>query len=149
MTKVQQSVQMMPGDSKTITIDVVDTDGNAIPTLADSVAAITWMLKKYFSGPAAVTKTMAAGDITISGSQIIVTLAPADTEDLGGTYVHECDVTDLLGNVSTILIGEFKLPVSASGNAPVTLDGEVDTFTAVLSGFDFRFASNSAYAALL
>ncbi|MGI5872794.1 MAG: hypothetical protein ACOX8T_12245, partial [Bacillota bacterium] len=84
MTKVRQSVQMMPGDSKTITIDVVDTDGNAIPTLADSVAAITWMLKKYFSGPAAVTKTMAAGDITISGSQIIVTLAPADTADLDG-----------------------------------------------------------------
>lgn len=61
-------------------------------------------------------KSTADGGVSITDAangKFTVTLAPADTKTLAvGTYYHEAEVTDSLGNVSTVTVGKVTLIAS-------------------------------------
>ena len=102
MAATAQDFTMHSGDTKDITVTVYDGDGN---TVALAGATIVWSMAQRLGESALVTKTTAAADITISGSDFSFSLDPADTTALVGTYYHEAQVTDSGGDVATVLTG--------------------------------------------
>lgn len=98
-----QNYSMMSGDSKTLTVNVVDGDGVAVDV--STAAAIVYEIA---ASPAAATsyvsKALTTG-VTVATSTVTVTLAPADTKDLAGVYYHELEITDASGHVFTAFSG--------------------------------------------
>ena len=96
--------EMFRADTETVKIAIVDRDGVAVDlTAATAVFVIRSPTAPY---TALVTKTVGSG-IAVSGSSLLVTLAPADTDELSGLHLVEAEVTDFLGNVSTVIRGEM------------------------------------------
>jgi len=104
MTTVNKS--MKSGDDKVMPFSVVDNSGNAVTVTGGSA---TYAIANSVDGPALVTKTSAAGAITLSGSTITVTLVPADTASMAGVYYHELEVTDSDGDVFTPACGTMTI----------------------------------------
>ena len=96
--------EMFRADTEIIKVAIVDRDGEAV----DLTAATAIFVIRSPTAPfaALVTKTVGSG-IVISGSSLLVTLAPADTDELSGLHLVEAEVTDYIGNVSTVLRGEM------------------------------------------
>lgn len=90
------NVEMVQGESKLLSYDVVDEDGTAVNVTG---AECTWELSRYQGEVAILTKTT-ADDITVSGTTIEVELAATDTEDLDGLYYHELTIVDTASNTS-------------------------------------------------
>jgi hypothetical protein len=82
---------MVSGRTKVMPFSAVDNDGDAVTVTGGSA---TYKIADTPYSTALVTKTSAAGDITLAGSTVTVTLEPADTEDLDGIYYHELEVID-------------------------------------------------------
>lgn len=101
-----QNVTMYSGDSKTLTISIVDSDGAAIDV--STAAAVVYAIADSSRGPALVTKTLADG-VSVAGSTVTVTLEPDDTEDLAGVYYHELQITDDVGHVDTAMSGTITV----------------------------------------
>jgi hypothetical protein len=106
MASVAQDFTMHSGDTKDITVAVVDGDGNDV---ALAGCSITWSMARKLGEAAAVTKTTAAGDIAIAGNDFSFTLDAADTADLSGTYYHEAQVTDAGGDIATVTVGTIVI----------------------------------------
>lgn len=109
MTMTNQNVTIWAGD--TVNLNVVVGDGAG--GLKDiSGATIAWLLYDENAGASVLTKSTGSG-ITITsgaGGAFTVALAAADTEDVTpGAYYHEAEVTDTLGNISTVFIGSVKI----------------------------------------
>ncbi|PEL12651.1 hypothetical protein [Bacillus sp. AFS017336] len=102
MTSLKQNFSMYAGDSKEIVVSVVDENGVALPL---SGATVKWILMNNSSS---ITKNTTNG-ITLSGSDIHIKLDPADTLTLTGLYEHEIELTDSLGNVSTVTKGTVNI----------------------------------------
>ena len=102
MTKRNQDINMFAGDTKDILVTM---------TTDLSGATIKWALKKRLNGTQYIYKTTSSG-ITVSGSTFTIRLDVADTSDLSGGYYHEAEVTDALGNVSTVMTGSAKIEPS-------------------------------------
>ena len=101
---------MTAGDSKVLEVTVTDADGAAVDL--SGAQTIRWhMSRSVNSRPATVEKALGAG-ITVTngpGGIFSVTLDSADTEDLRGDFVHEAEVIDEDGNVSTVLSGAVTI----------------------------------------
>jgi hypothetical protein len=93
---------------------------NALITEENSVtpknllgAAITWVLFDDDIDEVLVTKTTVSG-IVITNAALglcTITLNPIDTVNLVATksYMHEADVTDYLGNITTVFTGKVLI----------------------------------------
>jgi len=103
---MSQDVTMYSGDSKTLTISIVDGDGDAVDV--STAAAVVYAIADSSRGPAHVTKTLADG-VSVAGSTVTVTLEPDDTAALAGVYYHELQITDESGNVDTALSGAITV----------------------------------------
>lgn len=94
---------MYAGDTKDIKVSVTDPSGVLIDMTGST---IKWVLKK---SPAitenVIEKTVGSGITIVSVGNITIRLNAVDTQSLSGNYYHGCELTDLLGNVSTLLIG--------------------------------------------
>jgi hypothetical protein len=103
VTAINQNFSMYAGDTK-----------NLVVTMPEDItgASVKWVLKQKYATDHRVLKTTSDG-ISISGMDITIKLLPIDTAALHGTYHHECEVTDQLGNVSTIFTG--MVTISKSG----------------------------------
>ena len=98
---------MHAGDTKDISVAVVDADGNDV---ALAGASIVWSLARDVDETALVTKTTAASDISISGNDFSFELAASDTSGLAaGNYYHEAQVTDASGDVATVTVGVITI----------------------------------------
>ena len=107
MAATAQDWSMHKGDSKDITVTVYDGDG---ATVTLTGATIVWGMATDYDETAIVTKTTAAADITISGSDFSFSLDPTDTSGLAaGQYYHEAQVTDSGGDVATVMTGVITL----------------------------------------
>jgi hypothetical protein len=67
---------MYSGDSKTLTISIVDGDGDAVDV--STAASVVYAIADSSRGPALVSKTLADG-VSVAGSTVTVTLEPDDT----------------------------------------------------------------------
>jgi hypothetical protein len=108
MTDEGQNFEMYAGESKVLTVTVKDEAAALIDLTGVS---IEWIVKRFEDDVTGlITKTVGHG-ITLSNQvtdkgEFTITLAPADTESLGGaSYYHEAEVTDVGGNVSTVTRG--------------------------------------------
>jgi len=100
MTTINQNVEMYSGDSKTLNVTV---------TLTGTLVGSTIKWSAGMDYVPAVTKTTTAGISITGATTFTVALLPEDTENLEGTYLHEAQVTDLSGNVSTVMTGKLKI----------------------------------------
>lgn len=87
------------GDTKEIEIEIRD-DAGALVDLTN-FASVNWILRK--NADIHVTKSLDAG-ITDDGTVFLVLMQPVDTQNLAGVYTHECEVTDINGNKTTVLV---------------------------------------------
>lgn len=107
------------GDSRTITIPVLDVNGAAVAL--PGATARWWMGKNArATGDNVYVQKSTSDGIAITGPATVggvanvyslsITLDPEDTEDLKpGSWYHEAEVVDASGNVSTVTIGTFIL----------------------------------------
>lgn len=90
-TMENQDFEMYAGDTAILNFSV-----SMAGTLTG--ATIKWVMST-------ITKTIGSG-ITVTGDRTFtVTLSPADTTSLAGSYPHEAEITDSSGNVSTVARG--------------------------------------------
>jgi len=92
---------MYAGDSKEIVVPVA-----GITSL--SGASAKWIMKNNTSQ---VLKDTMSG-ITLNGTEVHIKLDPIDTSTFSGTYYHECELMDSLGDVSTIFTGIVSISKS-------------------------------------
>lgn len=105
MTKKNQDFDMYAGDTKDIVVTMSDSaniDGSTVK----------WGLKKSVKDTMLVSKNTGGLGITVSGTAFTVRLNPSDTLGLSGRYYHEAEVTDVLGNVSTVTVGHITIEPS-------------------------------------
>ncbi len=112
-TATGQNFQMFQGDDKILVVTVYDNDDfeNVVNI---SGATIQFVIYKQTTGQIVVTKSSGSG-ITITDAEngeLEITLAGSDTASLYGTFLHECELTDSTGNVSTIMTGYAKIYAS-------------------------------------
>jgi hypothetical protein len=102
------------GDSLIIRIRVVDDAGAPIDL---SGAVIRYEIAQTAGKTALVSKSSADGAITTgagagTNDEIVIPILPADTAPLAHRddgYYHECEVTDVAGNVYTVMAGTISL----------------------------------------
>lgn len=95
------------GDSKSLEIAITDSDGAAVDV--STAQAVVYALFARAGGAALVTKTLDDG-VSVATSTVTVALAPADTAELApGLYLHELQITDSAGAVTTALQGSVAL----------------------------------------
>ena len=112
MTELNQDIVHVKGDSREVTITVVDEAGDPVDITDCSVR---WRAVTYASGVSApITKSTAAATISlvrVDGATdeldaFRFNILPADTISVDvGSFRHEAEVVDLLGNVSTTTKG--------------------------------------------
>lgn len=111
MTTTGRNFTMWQGETKTITVALINAAGEAY----GSTAGLTFTWKVFAtenSDTALVTKATSSG-ITNGTSQIEIALAESDTDDLAaGTYYHECRVVDGSGNNDVVFTGGLTLKPS-------------------------------------
>ncbi|MCU6709348.1 hypothetical protein M6D81_11580 [Paenibacillus sp. J5C_2022] len=99
-----QDFTLTAGDTRNIevTVDSVNLSG----------ATVKWAVKKtVYDAEYVLYKDTDAG-ITVTGAaagEFTIPLKPEDTAGLSGNYVHEAEITDASGNVSTILTGTMTV----------------------------------------
>lgn len=98
---------MWRGDRKNVIIRVVDSEENVVNITG---ASIVWIMLNPNNK---LEKSTSTGGIVLSDApngEFTVALMPDDTKDFEGEYYyHEAEVTDYLGNVSTVTTGNVAL----------------------------------------
>lgn len=105
MTAINQNFEMYAGDTKNIIIGVTDPSGMALDLTG---ATVSWILKPpQPAAPISIRKI--SPQVEIDMDRITIKLLPEDTENLAGNFYHEAELTDQIGNVSTIMVGTVKI----------------------------------------
>jgi hypothetical protein len=106
MTAINQNFDMYAGDSKNIVISVVDEANK--PLNVEGVT-VKWILRptQPITAPNILDKT--TPEIETAEDKVTIKLLPQDTETLYGNFYHEAELTDQIGNVSTIMVGSIKI----------------------------------------
>jgi hypothetical protein len=96
------------GDDLEIDVSVTE-DGSAKDITG---AEITWVLAESQGGAAKIEKSTSGGGVTITDAangKFTITVEGSDTKDLAGHHYHEAEVTDNVGQTSTVLTGTFQI----------------------------------------
>jgi hypothetical protein len=96
MTVNNSTINLVAGDSKYL---VVSVDG------ISDLNGCTFKWGLHPRNEANILEKTSTSGISIVDGKVQIKLDPADTEILSGTYYHECEMTDTLGNVSTLFTG--------------------------------------------
>jgi hypothetical protein len=104
---------MYAGDTRVLTIGITDEDGAAV----DVSTAQAIRFGVFGGGVEQFVKDLDEG-ITVEDSVVTVTLEPADTQNLSGSYVHELEIVDVNGHVYTALQGHMRVLKSYLAPAP-------------------------------
>ena len=109
MTKYNQDFTMHQGDTKQITIAVVDESD-----VAKNLTGSTQRWRAYDQDQTTAVITKADGDITLvnvdgTNDGLRFTIAAADTAGLLGLYAFEAEVVDTSSNVSTVARGTVTI----------------------------------------
>lgn len=97
---VDQNDTMVSGDDKSIVFTCYEEDGVTTVNVSGATA-VTWALGTGPSATPTLTKTLAAGQIAVSGSLATVTLDAIDTAALSGKCYHELQLIDDAGDTFT------------------------------------------------
>ena len=103
---------MISGDSKMIMITATKEDGEFYDVTG---AVIKWALKRKVNALINdITKTTDDGIILSNptNGEFTIKLEPLDTIRLTGSFYHECEITDVHGNISTVTTGIVSITPS-------------------------------------
>ena len=109
MTQINQDFTTYSGDDLDLRV-TVRSSINSNPVDITGVSA-TWVAKRSPDAPAVITKTTGSG-ITLTTpttGQLTITLASSDTADITGDLLHELQVVDVGGKVSTVMRGRMRV----------------------------------------
>lgn len=115
MTQTAQNFTMWAGDTKTLSISVQNSAGNAQDITG---ATFNWALKIATGNRRTLLTKSSSDGITITNATagtLTVAIVTADTRSLKGTYTHELEMTDSAGNISTVLTGTVTINESIAG----------------------------------
>jgi hypothetical protein len=110
MTINNQNFEMYSGDSKIINVIVTNTDGSSLDLTG---ATIKWGVIKNSSR--IIYKDTTSGiaiNIPMTLGRFTITLNPSDTANISGIFAHEAEITDSVGDVSTVFTGVIKIITS-------------------------------------
>ena len=106
------------GDYLELVVTIIDGDGE--PVDITNATAIRYVVTRQGSGgdpvgAALVSRTLGSGIAVTNGpaGQITITLPNGATDNLLGTFRHECEVVDSEGRISTVFIGRFTVEAQA------------------------------------
>jgi hypothetical protein len=109
MSLAPQNVSMTAGDSVTLVVTVTRADGSIVDLTG--AQSLRWVLAAAPTQPTLASKSIGFGiAVTNPPAGVMqVSILPADTDGLAGSYYHEAQLIDLNGNVSTILQGTVAI----------------------------------------
>lgn len=113
MTHFNQDIpdfgRFVAGDTLVVNISVVDGDGAAYDL--SNVNAARFVISEYPGSTPVVEATLGSGVVVSDpvGGVLRITVDSADTETLSGDYVHETEITEIGGRVSTVSRGELSV----------------------------------------
>ena len=99
--------EMYAGDDKVIEVAVLDKTGVAVSIAG---ATIRWKAVRSFGKTVAISKATGGSGISITDAangEFQITLTPANTASLKGSYFHEAEVEFGDGKKSTVLQGRM------------------------------------------
>jgi hypothetical protein len=96
-------VRMTQGDTFSEQILMEDSDGDAIDLTGYTFAS---QLRRTAEGSLVASFAIT---VDLSTSTVTRTLAPGLTSGLEGTYVHDFQWTDPVGQIRTLFTGEFEI----------------------------------------
>lgn len=111
MTELNQNFTHVKGDTRELTIPVVNEAGNPVDISGSSARWRAVTETPVIKSTAGATISL----VRVNGAlgeldALRLTIQPVDTISLkSGNYRHEAEVVDLLGNVSTVTKGVMKL----------------------------------------
>jgi hypothetical protein len=103
---------MFSGDMRVLRVTVLDQDDNVIDLTG--LSAAVFVIAKRHGAASKVSYTLGSGiTVTDAANGIMeVTILAADTEPLGGAYVHELSITDAANRRTTVLFGSITMRVN-------------------------------------
>jgi len=109
MTATGQNFTIYQGDNKEVRVTTYEEDLVTILDISNCI--LNWVFYKRYPENIVLTKTTSSGITLTDPTNGIfkMLLLPEDTENLLGEYNHECEITDLSNNVSTILVGKVTV----------------------------------------
>ncbi|QSG06391.1 hypothetical protein [Halapricum desulfuricans] len=113
MTIQSRNITHYAGDSLTLRVTTKEEDGSRVDLTSTE---IEWVLAESVSSTPDVVKGTSTGGITITDAvngEFEIDLVPADTEALVGSYYHEAELRDAVGNEFTIFVGDITIKESA------------------------------------
>jgi hypothetical protein len=147
---IQTNFELFAGDDQTISITVVDENGDVIDIT--DVDEITWSLKNSQSDDTAIfEKTLSLAEISLTDPDdglYDVTIGAADTELLSGIYYYESIVTDVSASSYTTSYGHIYFHARGVGITSYCTLEEVKSILANVPITD-RTIPKSADAALM
>jgi hypothetical protein len=95
------------GDTRRLLVDVVDEDDNAVDI---SGADIEYVIADRDDN-IVITKDLQDGIAVTDAAngQFRIDIEPSDTADLQGDHLHECEITDQNGEVTTVFTGGVEI----------------------------------------
>ncbi len=111
---IPTNFEMFSGNTRLLEVTVLDQD-DAVVDLTGA-QAVDYSLAKAAGKAAIFEKTLGTG-VTITDAVngvLQITLLPADTEDLRGTFYQELEVTDAAGRITTVLFGTVTIRVNTT-----------------------------------
>jgi len=112
MANEQNVTGYYSGDDLELVVTIQDENGAGLDITS---ATVTWVLKRNINSTALVTKTVGSGIVLTTPASGIITISidPADTAAVfsaeGKPFYHEIELTDVSGNVTTVLFGTFEV----------------------------------------
>ena len=101
---------MWAGDYKDLIVTITGSDSAGYSLTG---ASVTWIVEQEPGSGSLVHKhgvdTTAGSGLTISTSTLTISLSPADTSGLVGTYYHEAQAKDSASRIATLLVGTVKI----------------------------------------
>lgn len=102
--------EMHQGDTKRLTVTVKDPAG-AVVSLVGAQSIKWWVAKTVRSTVRLIEKSVGSGIVVTNaaGGVITITLSPANTVAVSGSYYHELEVIDSAGDIGTVLRGTLTI----------------------------------------
>jgi len=109
MTEELQNFEIYAGDTNNILITVTNLETGEVKDLTGS--DIEWVLYDPNLDETLITKIVGSGITILPSGIMLIELDPEDTLDIlpANWYVHEAEVTDTGGVISTVTTGYVKV----------------------------------------
>jgi hypothetical protein len=111
----EQSFEIYRGNSRTLSIKLVKSDGTPLDVAASILRYWVGRNNRAKGSDIYLMKFSGDGSITLAKDvdgfwHALIELSPDDTEDLeAGNFYHELELVDVSDNVTTLMVGKFKL----------------------------------------